>query len=304
MEVDQPAGLVLPDLGVLQRGEFAEVALGDAEGLGEGAADRDGGAPPQFGCPPLPHDRRGPVVAVPTQRGAVEGVVLAMDLHAAGRAAVAATLRAVARCAPSAGALPVGRAGSVDGAEGGGGEGDEQQRVVRHVGGDGLAALDAGADHLEGVAGIDPRAVAAHLGPPVATRPIHHTKRRLPGGEDIEDLTGDRIDGGGASDQADRVGAVADLRRRIGPVIEGAVTQPPDQAVFGRRGEAGQVQRRILTEAREPRDGHRSWGCVTGHAREAHAASLPDSSSTRRPAALRCMLRPAHHPALMPTSTA
>lgn len=49
--MDQPTALILGDLGVLDRGDVLEPGRRDLQVSGKGAADRDGGAPPQFGGP-------------------------------------------------------------------------------------------------------------------------------------------------------------------------------------------------------------------------------------------------------------
>jgi hypothetical protein len=51
----------------------------------------------------------------------------------------------------------------VDVTEGGGGEGDEQQWVLRDLLGHGLSAHETGADHRERVPGVDAGAGGAHV---------------------------------------------------------------------------------------------------------------------------------------------
>ena len=122
------------------------------------------------------------------------------------------------------------RPGAVDVPERRCGQGDEQQRVVGHLVGDGLAAHQPGPDHRERVPRVGPRTGRADLGAPVPARPVQHPERRVSRGEGAEDLPGGVVDRGRAADQPHRTGAIADSGRGVGPGVEGAVSKPGDNA--------------------------------------------------------------------------
>ena len=167
----------------------------------------------------MPHHGRGGVVAVGAQRGPV-GVVV-FDVHQAaprGPAVGAACL--VVAAAWAAGATV---AVPVDGPEGRGGEGDEEQGVVPHVCGDGLAAVDAGVDQGVGVSGVDAGAGRAHRGAAVAAGAVQDAEGQVAGVEGGEDLSGGGLDRGRGAGQADGVGAVAGAGQGVEEGVHGAV---------------------------------------------------------------------------------
>ena len=169
VEVDDAAALVLGDLGVLDGGQVAHAAAGDAERLGDQPAQGDGEPAPQVGCPPLPHDLGGVVVAVRAQRLTQLGVVVAVPHQAARRPTVRAAARAAVR--PSAGL------DAVHVTERRCGERREHQRVVGHRLGHGLAADDTGADQVEDIGRVDARARRAHRRAPVPAPDVGHAER-------------------------------------------------------------------------------------------------------------------------------
>ena len=134
------------------------------QGLGDQASQGDGEAAPQVRGPPLPDEVGGVVVAVPAQRLPHRGIVLGVP----GRAGAGAPVDAAARAAGVWPAAAVAVAVAVHRAEGGGGDGGEDQRVVGHRLGDGLAAGDPRAQQAEHVAGVQPRTRGALAGAAVA----------------------------------------------------------------------------------------------------------------------------------------
>ena len=165
----------------------------------------------------------GVVVAVGTQRLPQQAgrppAVGAVGVHdpAGERAAVRAPTVQVAGVATSAG---------VDAAEGGGGKGGEQQRMVDHRLGNGLAASHAGADEVGHVAGIQPRAGRALRGSPVPAPHTHHTQRVVGAGETRQHLTGGGVDPFGGAAESDRPDGVADPGQGVGPGTEVLRHQP------------------------------------------------------------------------------
>ena len=90
VEVDQPAALVLGHLGVLHARVVLQPGLLDPEPVSQRPLDRDVEPPPQFGCPPLPHDVGGIVVALPAQGLPQQLVPVLVLLVAGGGSAVLA----------------------------------------------------------------------------------------------------------------------------------------------------------------------------------------------------------------------
>ena len=100
-----------------------------------------------------------------------------------------------------------------------GGEGGEDQRVVRDRLGDGLATGDPGAD-LEGVSGVQAGAGLAPVGPPVAASGERHAQGLVRRAVGADHFPGGGVDGLRAADQPDRVGAEPEARQDLGPVVE------------------------------------------------------------------------------------
>ena len=153
----------------------------------------------------------GVVVAVAAHRLAEPGVVL----DVAGRAGDVAAVRAAPGVGVAAGAagqhgLAAHPAG-VDRAERRRGEGGEHARVRGDRLGDALAAGQAGADELPGVALVDRRAGRADGLAAVAARDVQHSPVLGGGVVDRGEFAGGQVDGVDAAAQPDRVRAV---RRR------------------------------------------------------------------------------------------
>ena len=147
VEVDQAAGLELGHLGIRQLHLPGPGSLG---GAGQLAADRDGGAAPQFGGVRVPDDGGGVVVAVRAQRPSQGGVGVFVPL-AAGQAPPVLAEGGFAAGAASGGPAAGQLAAGVHGPEAGGGEGGEHARMRPHRVGDAFAAGEPGADQLVGV---------------------------------------------------------------------------------------------------------------------------------------------------------
>lgn len=180
-------------------------------------------------------------VAVGADRLPEQRVVLVVSQVAPLGLAVRAELAFAARVT----GLPA--AGAVDGAEGGGGEGEEDQRIVGDGVGDVLATLDAAADHLEGVAGVEAGARRAHGFAAVAAALEQDTEGLVGGAEDAQHFTRVRVDTGGGTGQADGVGAVPDVGGSGGEGIEGAVLDAVEE-LGGHAGAQVEVERGCLTE--------------------------------------------------------
>ncbi len=99
--------------------------------------------------------------------------------------------------------------GAVHGAEGRGGEGDEEPRPVADRGGDVLAADQACADEVESVARVESGAGGADGRAPVAAADREAFAGFGAGVVVVEDLAGFRVQGGGGAGEVDGVGAAA-----------------------------------------------------------------------------------------------
>ena len=227
VEVDRAAGLVFGGFAVgdADRGDQPVPAVadrdadrGDAAVAGEleqAAFDGLLGAPPQFPGLVVPHDVGGVVVAVRAQRLPEPGIIGPVPGEAGRWPPVVAgdgVAAGVAGSGPAGAAGPVGagvlsdRAG-VDGAEGGGGEGDEDGGVGGDVGGDALAAGQPGADEVVGVAAVGFGAAGAGGGAAVAAGLVDHPVRHAEGGDGAQQLPGGRVDVADVAAQPDGAGA-------------------------------------------------------------------------------------------------
>lgn len=186
-------------------------------GGGEAAVGGLLGAPPQFAGEVVPDDLVGVVVAVQAQRLAeprIVGVVagearcgLPVWAGAGGAAGAAGCGTAVATLPGAAGVAR--HVAVVDGAEGGGGEGGEDDRVPADRGGDALAAGQAATDDLVGVAPVDPGAVLTYRFAAVAARLVERSVGQLVGVQPARDAAGVPVDGGDGAGEADRASAAA-----------------------------------------------------------------------------------------------
>jgi len=120
---------------------------------------------------------------------------------AAGRGPAVATL--------AGGAGVLGNVPVMDCAEGRCGERGEYDRMPCDGGGDGLAASQAGADDLEGVARVDPGAVRALRCAAVAARFVDRAVGQIVGAHFSDDAAGVGLDTGEGAGEADRASAAA-----------------------------------------------------------------------------------------------
>ena len=232
MEVDDAARLVLSDLDEAEADQGAQFLLGDAHHAGELAGQVGGEAAPQVPRAGVEHHGGFVVVAVRAHRAAEPGIVLVV----AGRAGDVAAVRADALAGVAAGTagqhLAAALAAGVDRAEGRGGEGGEHARVLSDRFGDALAAGQAGADELAGVALVDGRAGRAGRLAAVAARDVQHAARFSVGAVGGGGLAGGQVDGGDAAAQPD--GARAGVRGGelafpVAEVISGGRHSPTGQ---------------------------------------------------------------------------
>ncbi len=269
MEVHHATQLVLRDLRILHGRYLGHLSGRDAEGPGHQATQGDGEPPPQVRCPPLPHQVRGVVVAVRTQRLPEQRVLVVVSLVAAAWASVRTDSTTVSLST----AASVISAVAVHETEGRCGNGGEHQRVLRHRRRDGLAAADSGPDQLEHVRRIQPRTRRARGCPAVPAPHMRDLERLLAAGIARQDLAGDPVDGLGAADQPDRVGTVPDTGQRLGPGIEPGRGEQfrdlPRNPVVQER----EVERRAFATAREGvREEDRQGG---GHVRPSPRGHRP-----------------------------
>src|SRR5690606_19610806 len=162
----------------------------------------------------VPHDVGGVVIAVRAQRLPELSVVTAVSagahewgaVRAAGEVAAGAAGPGAAAALVASGAGVAGDDAGVHGAERGRGEGGEHGRVERHGGLDGLAADEAGADDLVGVALVGLRARGAGVGAAVAARLVDHAVGHVLGRAGVG-FAGAGVDGGDVAVQEHGVGA-------------------------------------------------------------------------------------------------
>jgi hypothetical protein len=178
VEVDRPSALELGHLGVGDPDQPAQRPLLKAHQAAQGTLQGDGGPPPQLRRQRIPEHLRPGVVAGRAERLAQPGVV-----------GVVAVPAAIPQAVGAAGALAVRPAGqhqpplrplAVDLAEAGGGEGDEQPRMLPDRLGDAFAALQPSRQELVGVGPVGGRARRAARLPPGAARLEQHPVRLPP----------------------------------------------------------------------------------------------------------------------------
>jgi hypothetical protein len=153
MEVHGRPFLVLRNAGERQPSVCREERLCEADRRSELAPDADDEAVPELARMRVPEDVGRVVVAVGAEGLADEGIVRVMD----GAAAEGPTVLAPPAVATRAAALP----GAMHGPERWGGESDEEPGSVADRCRDVLAAEEAGADEVVGVARVEPGAGCA-----------------------------------------------------------------------------------------------------------------------------------------------
>ena len=207
VEVDDPAALVFGDLGVGEPSLSGERLTGQPGLAGEGSAQRDGEAAPQFGGAGVEQDRAGVVVALGAQRFAELGVVSGV-LFGAGQAdAVWAGPAVAARAAGQH--FAVSFAAGVDGTEGGCCEGGEHARVLSHGVGNAFAAGQSGPDDLVGVGAVDLSAGRALGGAAGLAGDGQDAAGFVDGGVAVEQFAGGTVDVVDAAAQQDGLQAAA-----------------------------------------------------------------------------------------------
>lgn len=106
------------------------------------------------------------------------------------------------------------------------GQGREDQRMLRDRRGHGLASGDPGADEVEHVRRVDPRAGQTLTGASIPARHVGDPERLIGAAVARHHLSGGQIDRLGAAPQLDRVGAVPDPGDGVGPIPELPRQQP------------------------------------------------------------------------------
>jgi hypothetical protein len=201
MEVHSRPFLVLRNAGEGQPGVRREKRLCEANRRGELAPDADDEAVPELACVSVPEDVCRVVVAVDAEGLADEGIVCVVG----GAAAEGPTVLAPSAVATRAAAF----SSAMYGPERWGGEGDEEPGSVADRGGDVLAAEEARADEVEGVARVESGAGGADGRASVAAADEEPFAGFVAGVVVVEDFAGCRVVCRRRSGQVDRVGTAA-----------------------------------------------------------------------------------------------
>lgn len=134
--------------------------------------------------------------------------------------------------------------GSMDGAEGGCGQGDEEPRPVADRRGDVLAADEARADEVEGVSGVEAGAGGADGCAAVAAADEEAFAGLMAGVVVVEDFAGGGVQVGGGAGEVDGVGAAAGGCDLFQPAGELGVLGEADGVAVG-FGELAQARRAV-----------------------------------------------------------
>lgn len=212
VDVDGRPFLVFGDASKGQSGVLGEAGLYEADCGSQAPADVDDEAVPQLGGVCVPQDVSGVVVAVGAQWLADARGVRGMD----GAAPEGPPVLAGSADAAGTAVFP----GPVDGAEGRGGQGDEEPGPMADCLGDVLAAQQARADEVEGVPGVETGAGGADVRPAVAAADKETFPRFGAGVVVLEDLAGCAVQGGGGAGEVDGVGAPARCADLLQPARE------------------------------------------------------------------------------------
>ncbi|GHE90603.1 hypothetical protein GCM10018772_13140 [Streptomyces fumanus] len=199
---------------------LGEAGLYESGGGGEATPYVDHEAVPQFGGVCVPEHVGRVVVAVAAERLSDDRVVRSVEGAAAERPAVFAPRTVAARTASFY--------GSVDGPEGRRGEGDEESGALADSAGDVLAAEEAHADEVEGVARVEAGAGGADGRSSVAAPDEETFARFVAGVVVVEDLAGCAVQGGGRAGQVDGVGTAAGRGDLLQPAGEVRILCEPD----------------------------------------------------------------------------
>jgi hypothetical protein len=194
----------------------------------------------------MPQDVSGVVVAVAAQRLSHGGILVGMLLTTADRPPVFAGSAISSRTAH----IPVRAASTVHWTERGSSEGDEEPGVMPDAVRDALAAEEAGADEVEGVACVEVGARLTARFAAVAAAHRHPAARFLGGVVVPQYFTGESVTGCGVSGEIDGVCAAANGFDLFEPARESWFVDEPDKVAFGRRKKA---QTLSLIEDRAPR---------------------------------------------------
>lgn len=134
--------------------------------------------------------------------------------------------------------------GTVDRAEGGGRQREEQPGPFPYVRRYGLAADESSPDQVEGVAGVEAGAGGAYSRAAVAAADQQPFTGFCGGVVVVQDFTGAGVTGGGRSGELDRVGAAARRTHLLQPPAEPGVLDEADQVLVD-FGELTQTRRAV-----------------------------------------------------------
>ena len=164
------------------------------------------------------------------------------------------------------------------------GDGGEDQRVLGDRRRHGLATGDPGADQLEHVRRVQPRAGRALAGATVAAADMGDPQWFMLAAVGRDDLARRGVDRLRATAQPDRLGTVPDPGQGLGPGVEPSRDQQVADLLLGPRRQRRQIERRRLTEAWE-QVGHDVMNCEIAAAvhRPHHPRRVCHAASAIRP---------------------
>src|SRR6266511_1845878 len=233
VEVDDPATLVLGDLGGADAHDLRELGRREPGGARQLAAKVDGGSAPERRHQRVPDDRGLVVEAVGTDRLAEARLVGLVAAPAPDRAPVLASRPRTAGMARPDG--PAVLAATVDRPERRRREGDEQPRMLGDAYRDALPAAQACGDQVPCVAAVDLAARAAARGAPVAAGLEGHAVRFGLAAIDAPHLARGEVGLVDPADEPHRLLAVAGLPDLLGPTpISGRIGGACEQLLGGR----------------------------------------------------------------------
>src|SRR6266511_2282562 len=233
VEVDDPAPLVLGNLGVADAHDGRELSRRESNGARQLAAEVDGRPAPERRRQRVPDDRGLVVEAVRADRLAEGLVVGLVAAPAPGRASVPASSVWAARMARPDG--PALLAATVDRPERRRREGDEQPWMLGDAGRDALATAQARGDQVPCVAAVDLAARAAAGGSPVAAGLEGHAVWLGLAAVDAPHLARGEVGLVNSADEPHRLLAVPGLPALLRPApISGGIGGACEQLLGGR----------------------------------------------------------------------